>query len=132
MSVMASDIVHTQLGALPATDLRLNLVGVYTDADEATVVVRWYGQERGLPVSLESAATILSQAQHDAAVVDSDGYDDDPTAAFYWLRIPNEYARLLTNGERAAVAAFQEEVTPRRQTPKTPRHLLTGQFRARR
>jgi len=132
MSVMASDIVHAQMGGLPATDPRLNLKAVYTDSEAATVLVRWHGQERGVPVSHATAAAIISQAQHDAAITGSEGYADDPTATIYWLRMLNEYARLLTNGERAAVAAFQEEVTPRRQTPKTPRHLLTGHFRARR
>lgn len=132
MPIAGADIVHTQMGALPATDPRLSLVAVYTDADAATVLVRWYRRERGIPVSIATAAAIISQAQHDATVIGSEGYDDDPTATICWLHVPNEYGQLLARGERAAVSAFQEEVTPRRQTPKTPRHLLTGHFRARR
>lgn len=118
--------VQTKFGGVPLNP-RLHLAAIYTDAEEATIVVYWYFQGRGLPISWESAARILSQAKHSDTIRDSDGYDEDPTARIYFLH-RNEYVNLLRPEEREAVFDFQAEFDP---PPRPPlrRSVVTGRFK---
>lgn len=124
--------VGQMIGPLPEKNPRLHLAGVYQDEEggvqSATVVVFWYWQGNGLPVSWESAERILAQARTDGAIASVEGYDEDPTARYYQLR-RNEYVSLLRPDERQAVADYQYEVEPRRRHPQRRRSPVTGRFK---
>ena len=108
------------------------IAAIYNDSTQSSLIIYypWNKEMDRVEISLASFQAVLTAAQADNTISDSEGYDDDPSARIYWLRY-NSYANLLEDGDRADFhATYGREYSKRlaAQRPSQRRNPMTGRF----